>query len=159
MGFMKQGITLMGAVCLLIFVASWLNIDELLIVLPILWCYSFFHVHNLNNLPDEEFYAIEDDYLFHLDRVLPKGFNLSMNSRKVLAGILIIIGAIVLWDNLTDLIYCLLPEYLTYWYWEIISEIPRLMIGVVLIAGGLWLIRGKKKELDTAEEQKEGESL
>ena len=35
-------------------------------LLPVLWFYSFFHTHNLNSMSDEEFYTLEDDYLFHI---------------------------------------------------------------------------------------------
>ena len=35
-------------------------------LLPVLWFFSFFHTHNLNNMADEEFYALEDGYLFDM---------------------------------------------------------------------------------------------
>ena len=160
MGFMKQGVTLMGAFFLLIFLASWLNLGPLLVALPVLWCYSFFHVHNLKNLPDEEFYAIEDDFLFHVDRVLPKDFNMSKNSRKLLSLILIIVGAVILWNNLIYLIRWLLPDYLMDWYWAFMNRVPQLVVAVLLIAGGVWLIRGKRRELEKEEqEEKESDSL
>lgn len=156
MGFMKQGVTLMGAFFLLLFLASWLNIGPLLFALPILWCYGFFHVHNLKSLPDEEFYAIEDDYLFHLDLILPKSINMDKKSKNILAGILIVVGAVVLLNNLRDMIGWLLPSYLMNWYWSVMNRLPQLVIAVVLILGGIWLIRGKKKELDAQENEEEG---
>lgn len=159
MGFMKQGVTLMGAFFLLIFLASWLNIGPLLFALPVLWCYGFFHVHNLKSLPDEEFYAIEDDYLFHLDRVLPKNINMDKKSKNILAVILIAVGIVILLNNLGDMIGWLLPSYLMDWYWSAINRLPQLVIAVVLIVGGIWLIRGKKKELDAQENQEEEGNL
>lgn len=66
MGFMKQGVSIMGLFFATIAVAATLNIGPLTIVLPIIWCYSFFNVHNMYSLSDEEFYALEDDYIFHL---------------------------------------------------------------------------------------------
>lgn len=159
MGFMKQGVTLMGAFFLLLFLASWLNIGPLLFALPVLWCYGFFHVHNLKSLPDEEFYAIEDDYLFHLERVLPKNTNLDKKSKNVLAVILIVVGVVVLLNNLRDMIGWLLPSYFMDLYWSVMNRIPQLVIAVALIAGGIWLIRGKKKELDAQEKQEEDGKL
>lgn len=158
MGFMKQGITLMGAFFLLIFAASWLNLGALLYVLPVLWCYSFFHVHNLRSMPDEEFYAIEDDYLFHLDRIVEIR-DLNQKARVVLALILIIIGASVLWNNLGYVIRWCLPSRLMKWYWNIANMVPQLIVAVLLILAGYWLIRGKKRQLDEEEfssEQKKG---
>lgn len=151
MGFMKQGVTLMGACFLLIFLAAWLNIGPLLFILPLLWCYSFFHVHNVKSLPDEEFYALEDDYMFHLGRVLPDNLNLDKKAKNVLAILLIGIGVVLLWDNLMDIMGWIVPSYLEELYWGIRHMAPQLVIALLLIVGGIWLIRGKKKELDKEE--------
>ena len=69
MGFFKQGISIMTLFWAIIAIAGGLNISSLVIFLPVLWFYSFFHVHNLKELPEEEFYAIEDNYILHLDRI------------------------------------------------------------------------------------------
>ena len=61
MGFMKQGLSIMAAFWLMIFLAAFLNLGPVLFVLPILWCYSFLNVHNIRGMSDEEFYALEDD--------------------------------------------------------------------------------------------------
>lgn len=151
MGFMKQGTTLMGAFFLLVFLASWLNIGPLLFVLPVLWCYGFFHAHNLRNMPDEEFYEVEDDYLFHLDQILPKETNLSNKSRSVMAAVLIVIGAALLWNNFGSVMRWILPSYIRDWYWRISHMIPQVIVAILFIALGIWLIRGKKKELDEQE--------
>ena len=60
-----------------------LNISSLVIFLPVLWFYSFFHVHNLKELPEEEFYAIEDNYILHLDRIFQNNIRLSQNILKL----------------------------------------------------------------------------
>lgn len=146
MGFMKQGISIMAVFWMLIFFASFLNIDQVLFVLPILWCYSFFNVHNIRGMSDEEFYALEDDYAFHLNRVLP----MEKWNRNVLAGILIIMGIAMLWNNLMDYLRWLIPSEL---YWNIMDGVPQVLISILLILAGLRLIQGKKKELDKKEEE------
>ena len=151
LGFMKQGISLMGAFFLLIFLASWLNMGPLLFVLPVLWCYGFFHVHNLRSMPEEEFYAQEDDYLFHLRGILPSK-DLYRKTRNFLAVILIVIGASILWDNLGTVLRWCIPEYLMQWYWSISRMVPQVVVAVLLVMAGLWLIRGKKRQLDEEEE-------
>ena len=55
MGFFKQGISIMTLFWAIIAIAGGLNISSLVIFLPVLWFYSFFHVHNLKELPEEEF--------------------------------------------------------------------------------------------------------
>ena len=72
MGFFKQGISIMTLFWAIIAIAGGLNISSLVIFLPVLWFYSFFHVHNLKELPEEEFYAIVDNYILHLDRIFQK---------------------------------------------------------------------------------------
>lgn len=157
MGFMKQGVTLMGAFFLLVFLSSWLNIGPLLFVLPIMWFYSFFHVHNLRGLSDEEFYALEDDYLFHLDNILPEKMNLNRKLRNVLAAVLIIIGVATLGNNLLEVVEWMLPSYMWDFYWSLTRALPQLVIAVLCVLGGIWLIRGKKKELDAQEDTMGGE--
>ena len=45
--------------------------DVGIILVSVIWFYSFFTVHNLVSLPDEEFYQQEDDYiLIHMDRIV-----------------------------------------------------------------------------------------
>ena len=44
MGFFKQGLSLMGLCAVVSIVASFLGIEELMILLPLIWFYSFFHV-------------------------------------------------------------------------------------------------------------------
>ncbi|MEY8391513.1 hypothetical protein D3Z36_07360 [Lachnospiraceae bacterium] len=144
MGFMKQGVSIMAFFWLLIFLAAFFNMGPVLFILPILWCYSFFNVHNLRGMSDEEFYALEDDYLFHLDRVLP---NDRWNKKKnnIFAWVLIVIGIVILWGNVTDYMRWMFPNEI---YWGIVDEIPQLAIAVFFIWGGINLIRGKKRELD-----------
>ena len=57
MGFKKQGISIMllfwGAIAL----ASITGLGWLAMFLPVIWFYSFFNVHNLKSLSEEEFYS------------------------------------------------------------------------------------------------------
>ena len=78
MGFFKQGISIMTLFWAIIAIAGGLNISSLVIFLPVLWFYSFFHVHNLKELPEEEFYAIEDTIFC----ILTVYFRIISGSRK-----------------------------------------------------------------------------
>lgn len=147
MGFMKQGVSIMAAFWLLIFFAAFLNMGPVLFILPILWCYSFFNVHNLRGMTDEEFYAVEDDYAFHLDKMLPAE-KWNKKQSKFLAVLLILIGIGLLWNNLVSWIDWLLPDA---FYWFLRDDIPQMVVAVLLIAGGIMLIKGKKRELDKTE--------
>lgn len=151
MGFMKQGLSIMGVFWGLIFVAAYLNIPPVLFVLPILWCYSFFNVHNLRGMSDEEFYAVEDDYLFHMDRLIPAD-KWSKKQNNILAVILIFLGAAVLWHYVSRYLYWLLPDAT---YWAFVEVIPQIVIAILMIVAGTVLIRGKKAALDKEEQEKQ----
>ena len=41
-------------------ISSWMGIEVLFFICIIVWCYSFFHVHNLRGLSEEEFQQVEE---------------------------------------------------------------------------------------------------
>ena len=112
MGFMKMGISTMSLFMAVFFIAVTLEFGALMIVGLVIWFYSFFHVHNLASLPDEEFYSIEDDYIFHLDAPSERGRNFYKNNRRILAYALILMGVVTTWQGILNLLYDYLPEIL-----------------------------------------------
>ena len=139
MGFMKQGISIMALFWLLIFLSTFLSLGPILFILPILWCYSFFNVHNIRGMSDEEFYALQDDYLFHMDRVLFIN-HWGRKQNNVFATVMIFIGVV------------LFPSEI---YWGVIENIPQLVVALFLIWAGYSMIRGKKKELEDKSMERE----
>ena len=57
LGFFKQGISIMTLFWAIVAIAGGFSAEFLVIFLPVIWFYSYFHVHNLKELPEEEFYA------------------------------------------------------------------------------------------------------
>lgn len=157
MGFFKQGVSIMSAFFMLIFVSSWLNLGPLMFILPVLWFYSFFHVHNLASLRDEEFYSIEDNYLFNYDQNKLQAMFGESKGRKIFAIVLIFLGVSAIWNTLMDLLKsCLYALGIDMeWYYQISYRIPQCVFGMAVILLGIHLIRGKKKELYAIEEEQE----
>lgn len=152
MGFMKQGASIMLLFWGLIALSASLQLGVFMVLLPIIWFYSFFYVHNLKSMPEEDFYAMEDQFMFNL-----KGFNEDKISfirkyRTILAAILIVMGASLLWNTAYQCLSWILPGYLLNVVYSIGNTIPRLFIAVLIIGLGIWLIRGKRKELSTDED-------
>ena len=87
MGFMKMGVSLMGMFFLIITIATILEIGPIIFLAVIAWFYSFFHVHNLAGMPDEEFYSLEDEYLFNLSAIKMPGADMAEGYRKTVAEI------------------------------------------------------------------------
>lgn len=151
MGFMKQGLSIMAVFWAIIGFSALINMGALLFVLPLLWFYSFFNVHNLKGLTEEEFYSIEDDYAFHLDVFMSDKQNFVKKYHNVIAIILIFIGMSILWDNSYDFLIQILPQYFGNIIYMIGDMIPQIVIGLAIILLGISMIRGKKKELDEIE--------
>ena len=120
--------------------------------LPVLWFYSFFHTHNLNNMPDDEFYALEDDYLFHIQ---PSQLtSLAMKYRKPLAFLLIFMGVGIIWNHvnhiLSSIARCFIwsdavTSFIRYWG----NALPQLAAAALIIWLGWRLIQNKKETLST----------
>lgn len=150
MGFYKQGVSIMTMFFALLIMANWLNGNTLVYLLPILWFYSFFHVHNLSALSDEEFYSIEDHFLFQLDERSVQKIMLEGKGRKILAYTLILFGASALWTLLGRMISPILELFAidTTVFYNIMDQIPQILFAILMVLLGIYLIRGKKKELD-----------
>ena len=147
LGFMKMGVSLMGLFFALCALSAVLNMPSVIFGMVVEWFYSFFHVHNLAGLSDEEFLNVKDEFLFNLDTF----FNLDKKAvekhRQAIAIILIVVGALFLRNGIKDAIFIYLPEVV----WRLISRmehtIPKIVAGIAIIAGGCYMIRGKKEEL------------
>ena len=125
--------------------------------LPILWAYSFFNVHNLKSLSEEDFYSVEDAYILHMDQFIDNTDHFVRKYKKIIAILLIIFGVSILWDNVTDLIRWILPEYVVSFFSHIFYTLPSIIIAIVIIAGGVHLLKSKKLELDHEDETAKAE--
>lgn len=152
LGFMKRGVSTM-----LVFL-GWLTFcgmsgfDVGIILVSVIWFYSFFTVHNLVSLPDEEFYQQEDDYiLIHMDRIV--GIDQWERGKvKFLAAALIIIGIFTAAQQIWQMLWDILPDWLQSEVGVFYYGLPKVVISLLLIALGIYLIRGKKKQLDRQDE-------
>lgn len=146
LGFMKLGVSIMAIFFALCFFSVALEFSPILFIIPVIWFYSFFDALNKNGLPDDEFYAQEDYYLFHLDQTELKDFHFG-KFRLLAAGALIILGCNLLLQNFMDLLYYALPSFLYGILQELISMLPEVLFGIVIIYVGIKLILGKNTEL------------
>ncbi len=154
MGFMKMGVSLMGAFFLIIALASWLEIGPMVFVAFIAWFYSFFHVHNLASMPDEEFYALEDDYMFHFLNRGNQDEASDKRNRNIFAAILIFFGVILLWKGMMSVFSFYFPEISSMLH-TAGNLFSRVIVGIIVIALGVYMIRGKKQSIYDEEEEQE----
>ncbi len=159
MGFMKMGVSLMGLFFLLAMAGILFGQIIFIMADVVVWFYAFFHAHNLRAMDDDEFYALEDGYLFCLDDS-GKGFwdqTVASRYRKLAAIVLILVGVLILWNNFMDLLHHILPDFLKDMIYILSYRVPQAVLGVAIIVAGVWMIRGKKQELLDKDEKKDEE--
>ncbi|WMC93095.1 hypothetical protein [Kineothrix sp. MB12-C1] len=148
MGFMKMGVSLMGICFGLLAIIQFLNLSALVYLILIVWFYGFFHVHNLASMSDTDLNNVEDDYLFHLDSFFQWEKVGAQKLRKVIASALIIIGMVLLWNSIMDICYSYLPNEMIIVLRRIGYTIPQMVVGIGIVLGGFYMIKGKKAELN-----------
>lgn len=68
--------------------------------------------------------------------------------RKWGAWILVVLGVVMLWQNVSQFIYRLIPEQMWSLMAPVIEQIPEFVIAFMLIIIGIRMIKGKKEELN-----------
>ncbi len=154
MGFMKRGVSLMGLFFVIVFASTWLNLGPLIAIAPIIWFYAFFDTHNLRSMPDDEFYALEDNYIAMPEFFRERAGMLQDKYRSLIAVIFIVIGVSSLWNNVYDMIEGSVPWFIANAFYKFGRFIPQLFVSILIIALGVYLIRGKKRDLDNIEKDK-----
>lgn len=147
LGFMKMGFSLLAVFVLIITLGNFLNIGLISNIGIVLWFYSFFHVHNLAGLSDEEFARTKDEFLFNLDDLFNTDKSNIEKYRKVIATVLIIIGTLLLWKGIKSAFLPLLPDYFLRIVSRMENTLPQIVVGIGIIIGGFYMIKGKKEEL------------
>lgn len=154
MGFKKQGLSIMLIFWSVIALASGTGMGWMIMFLPILWFYSFFNVHNLKCLSEEEFYAVEDSYILHLDDFLGDTSEIMKKYRTLVALLLIVFGISILWNNFTDILFWILPSNLSRMLSSISYQLPQIVIAIAIIIAGVYILFDKKNKLiDQSEEE------
>lgn len=148
MGFMKNGISIMAIFLASIFIPVWCRLGSVILLFVILtWFFGFFHARNLAICPEETIQTIPDEYVwneFLEGRTIP--FT-SPTLRKWGAVILIIGGFSMLWSNMSNIVYTLIPDYIWSNIYYIYDKVPQIIIAVLIIVLGIRMIAGKKEEI------------
>jgi len=149
MGFLKRGTSIMSIFFFIMAFAAWLDLGPLTFLLPVIWFYSFFQTHGLKSMPDDEFYALEDDFVFTVDISQIKF--ISSKYKLILGCLLVVLGISILWNQFYGFIVHYLPIPLQDLFYSLGYRIPQSLFGIFIIALGIGLVRGKKQELDKIE--------
>lgn len=156
MGFMKMGVNLMVEFITLIYLGTYLYLDLFYLLAVVIWFYSFFNVHNIASLPDEEFYLLEDGFATDHSQSLYKRL-LKKADNKTVGIFLVFAGFFILAKEVWAMVGSYLPEEIMMVLDSLFYNTPKFLIGIAIILLGFYMIRGKKKELDQLEIQEESE--
>lgn len=156
MGFQKTGLSIMVLFWGCIACAALLGFEALIFLLPIIWFYSFFNVHNLKCLTEEEFLSVEDHFIFPTEGLVENRERFIRQYRNILAILLIVFGVYGLWHNIVWLLKWLFPDEMFFFLDGLGRILPGFVISIILIVIGIRLVKGKKEEL--AYDEKEGEA-
>ena len=142
MGLYRQGVSLMGLFFGTIALAAWLGFEELIFfICPIVWCYSFFHTHNLRRMTEEEFATVEDRFIFADYVNLDRDWKCSPKHRRVFGFVLLLIALSELWKQAMYLMerFFYIPDFA----WALSHTIPQIVVAVVILVVALRLMREK----------------
>lgn len=146
MGFEKQGISIMIMFWGIVSIAVLTEFVWLLMLLPIVWFYSFFHTHNLKNMTEEAFMLEEDRYLFNLDYVMANKKELFEKYHVWIAGLFIFVGVCIVGNEVMDVFFSFVPGFM----YDIVSSITGFVsagiVGVGAIVFGILMLHKKEKK-------------
>ena len=126
-GYMKRGLSLLLAFCLILFASTYFFLGALALFLPVIWLYAFFDSYALRSQLAAGT-APEDAFLFGLS---------DMDSKRL--------GELLRYDILLSQLGGLFFGWFGEWLYGLLRYgLPRLVITVLVILLGLWFIRGPK---------------
>lgn len=124
LGHQKRGLIFMGIFFFTIFFMGFLNISFLVFLLPLIWFYSFFDAyHTLKGKDTED---------IDISAILPK------INHKYIGGALIVVGVLVMFQNI---VYPIIGQYLDY---RFANYFQTLIVSLLFIIGGIKILKGKK---------------
>ena len=144
-GYMKRGLSLLLAFCLILFASTYFFLGALALFLPVIWLYAFFDSYALRSQLAAGT-APEDAFLFGLSDMDSKRLGELLRKRHSLIGwALVVVGVYMLYDILLSQLGGLFFGWFGEWLYGLLRYgLPRLVITVLVILLGLWFIRGPK---------------
>lgn len=146
-GYMKRGISQTIIATALLFIAVFLEMGVLAVLIAPLWLYSFFDSFNLRRQIREGM-APEDEFMFGLSEMDARKLTQIMNRRGSLIGwVLVAVGLYNVYQIFARRILGTLRDHFPIFDWLyglLVWDMPRILGTVLVIALGLWFIKGPK---------------
>lgn len=157
LGYMKRGVSLALTFWVLIFASAFFNTPIFLILLPIIWAYSFFDTFNIRNLSPEQLANFPDRYIVSSTEIkqITKNFPFLKNKNfsKIVGYVLIFIGVYAGYNSLLGIFSGAIFERSSTIYY-FLNSLPSFIIFLFVVLLGVHMIGSGKKapSSDDAEE-------
>lgn len=139
LGLFKQGLELMAIFFLGLFLTDSLQISLFMLVVPLVWFYSFFDV--INKSSSEEPLSDSNLAIFSF---FNDSESWNRKGNKIIGIALVVIGVLCLIEKI---IFPMIDRYLS---WEIRNYIQTGIIAALFILGGIKLLLGNKTKLPSS---------
>ena len=153
LGYMHRGLSIVTLFALVTMAASFfsfLGLGILVVLLPIIWMYSFFDTFRIAGMTPEEESANPDAFLFDPAEIMGEKWRSLLRGRhKIIGIVLIALGAYMLYRNfLYPSLMRLVYEFDLAWLERMMNGLPVLLMALVIIGLGVWLIKGPSRRDD-----------
>ena len=141
LNMMRKGLVIMSVFALTILFATEVYIPNILVVLPVIWLYSFFDAFHMNEYILEE--RIQKDYVI-FEKLKKVDFFKFFKKYPFLKGIIFVFVGVWI---LTNMFFVPFLESMHLWnIVYIIRELPMILVSIGMIFFGIYSIRCTKKQ-------------
>lgn len=152
LGFMKMGFSLLGLFFISFMIPALLGLRDICIFIPMgIWFFGFFHARNLAACDEQEFSELEDRMIWN---DFMNGIPVQCSGKTAgrwTGWALILIGFVILWSSIKELIYDAIPDALWERIGPMVSSVPGMVFSIAVILIGIKMIAGKKAQLSAEE--------
>ena len=146
-GYMKRGISQTIIATALLFIAVFLEMGVLAVLIAPLWLYSFFDSFNLRRQIRDGL-APEDEFMFGMSEMDSRKLSRILSRRGSLIGwVLVVVGLYNVYQIFARRLLGTLKDLFPIFDWLyglLVWDAPRILGTVFVIALGLWFIKGPK---------------
>ena len=154
LGMMKKGTAIMAAFCAVIFVGAFLGMDEMVVILPVIWCYSFFDTINMKKYSPEGRIEMDNKFGEDIKVFLGRDWSRLVKKKNSIFGIgFVLLGLYMLFENFVMPLINRFCDYIgSYLLCDIVSSIPSLIVAFLIILLGVQLLKGGKRKEEIKDE-------
>lgn len=99
------------------------------------------------NLNDDELLLLEDKYLFSIDKLAKLDKDIFEKRRLAVGVVCLFLGVYLVIENIMSILEPYIPyELRRFIIYDLMRDIPKVIIGVAIVTLGIKLIKGKKME-------------